>query len=138
MFVATPLSSTNTRSSGRSPGAASRHVARAAATSSRACSAATWLICFPPQREPLARPAYGAHAGAPPGGGAEPVGQLGERGGGLRLDQVLDLLGPHFVSLTARSGGHVVRVGIGQHEREHVDVDAVDAAARALLDVLAT
>lgn len=55
-----------------------------------------------------------------------------------RLDQVLDLLGPHFVSLTARSGGHVVRVRIAQHEREHVDVDAVDAAARALLDVLAT
>jgi hypothetical protein len=55
-----------------------------------------------------------------------------------RLDQVLELLGPHFVSLTARSGGHVVRVRVGQREREHVDVDATDAAARALLDVLAT
>ena len=55
-----------------------------------------------------------------------------------RLDQVLDLLGPHFVSLTARSGGHVVRVRLAQDEREHVDVDATDAAARALLDVLAT
>ena len=54
-----------------------------------------------------------------------------------RLDQVLDLLGPHFVSLTARSGGHVVRVRLGHHERDHVDVDATDAAARALLDVLA-
>lgn len=55
-----------------------------------------------------------------------------------RLDQVIDLLGPHFVSLTSRSGGHVVRVQLGKHEREHVDVDATDAAARALLDVLAT
>jgi len=53
-----------------------------------------------------------------------------------RLDQVLGLLGPHFVSLTARSGGHVVRVRTGQDEHEHVDLDATDAAVRGLLDVL--
>ena len=53
-----------------------------------------------------------------------------------RLDQLLDLLGPSFVSLTARSGGHVVRVGIGTDEQEHVDVSADDAAARAVLAVL--
>ena len=50
-----------------------------------------------------------------------------------RLDQLLDVLGSHFVSLTARSGGHVVRVQVGQHEEDHVDVAAVDAAARAVL-----
>ena len=50
-----------------------------------------------------------------------------------RLDQLLELLGPHFVSLTARSGGHVVRVLVGDDEQEHVDVAADDAAARALL-----
>ncbi len=53
-----------------------------------------------------------------------------------RLDQILDLLGKRFVSLTARSGGHVVRVRSGQVEQEHVDVGAADAAARALLDVM--
>ena len=53
-----------------------------------------------------------------------------------RLDQLLDLLGPSFVSLTARSGGHVVRVRLGQDERDHVDVAPDAAAARALLDVL--
>ena len=55
-----------------------------------------------------------------------------------RLDQLLELLGPHFVSLTARSGGHVVRVeGEAQAgEQEHVDVTADDAAARALLGLL--
>jgi hypothetical protein len=50
-----------------------------------------------------------------------------------RLDQLLDLLGPRFVSLTARSGGYVVRVRSGQ---EHVDVGADDAAARAVLGLL--
>jgi hypothetical protein len=50
-----------------------------------------------------------------------------------RLDQLLDLLGPRFVSLTARSGGYVVRVQSGGGEEEHVDVGADDAAARALL-----
>ncbi len=53
-----------------------------------------------------------------------------------RLDQLLDLLGPRFVSLTARSGGHVVRVRAGEAETEHVDVGAADAAARALLDLM--
>ena len=53
-----------------------------------------------------------------------------------RLDQLLDLLGPRFVSLTARSGGYVVRVTVGDGEEEHVDVGAADAAARALLGVL--
>ena len=53
-----------------------------------------------------------------------------------RLDQLLDLLGPRFVSLTARSGGHVVRVRSGEVEQEHVDVGATDAAARALLGLL--
>jgi hypothetical protein len=50
-----------------------------------------------------------------------------------RLDQLLDLLGPRFVSLTARSGGYVVRVQSGRGEEEHVDVGADDAAARAVL-----
>jgi hypothetical protein len=50
-----------------------------------------------------------------------------------RLDQLLDLLGPRFVSLTARSGGYVVRVRSGGGEEEHVDVGADDAAARAVL-----
>ncbi len=53
-----------------------------------------------------------------------------------RLDQLLELLGAAFVSLTARSGGHVVRVVVATDEQEHVDVAADDAAARALLGVL--
>ena len=53
-----------------------------------------------------------------------------------RLDQLLDVLGAHFVSLTARSGGHVVRVQVGQAEEEHVDVGSADAAARAVLSLL--
>jgi hypothetical protein len=53
-----------------------------------------------------------------------------------RLDQLIELLGPRFVSLTARSGGHVVRVTSGRVEKEHVDVGADDAAARALLSLL--
>lgn len=53
-----------------------------------------------------------------------------------RLDQLIDLLGPRFVSLTARSGGHVVRVTAGGLHEEHVDVGAADAAARALLSLL--
>jgi hypothetical protein len=53
-----------------------------------------------------------------------------------RLDQLLELLGPRFVSLTARSGGHVVRVLSGDLEQEHVDVGATDASARALLSLL--
>ena len=53
-----------------------------------------------------------------------------------RLDQLLALLGPAFLSLTARSGGHVVRVRVHDAEQEHVDVSAEDAAARALLAVL--
>jgi hypothetical protein len=53
-----------------------------------------------------------------------------------RLDQLLDVLGAHFVSLTARSGGHVVRVQVGQHQEEHVDVGPADAAARAVLSLL--
>ncbi|HSU01422.1 MAG TPA: pilus assembly protein CpaE [Nocardioides sp.] len=55
-----------------------------------------------------------------------------------RLDQLLDLLGDRFLSLTARSGGHVVRVRVGQQEEEHVDVAAADAAARAVLSLLST
>ena len=53
-----------------------------------------------------------------------------------RLDQLIELLGASFVSLTARSGGHVVRVVVEDDEQEHVDVAADDAAARALLGVL--
>ena len=53
-----------------------------------------------------------------------------------RLDQLLDVLGERFLSLTARSGGHVVRVLGGQGEEEHVDVGAADAMARAVLGVL--
>lgn len=53
-----------------------------------------------------------------------------------RLDQLLDLLGPRFVSLTARSGGHVVCVQSGQSEQQHVDVGAADAAARAVLGLM--
>jgi hypothetical protein len=54
-----------------------------------------------------------------------------------RLDQLLDVLGEHFVSLTARSGGYVVRVQVGERPEEHVDVATVDAAARAVLGLLA-
>ena len=53
-----------------------------------------------------------------------------------RLDQLLDLLGEHFIGITARSGGHVVRVRLGQREEEHVDVGVTDAVARAVLSVL--
>lgn len=53
-----------------------------------------------------------------------------------RLDELLDALGTHFIGLTARSGGHVVRVQVGHHQEEHVDVGATDAAARALLSLL--
>ena len=53
-----------------------------------------------------------------------------------RLDELLDLLSTHFLSLTARSGGHVVRVQVGPRQEEHVDVDATDAAARAVLSLL--
>ncbi len=53
-----------------------------------------------------------------------------------RLDQLLVVLGTHFLSLEARSGGHVVRVQIGQHQEEHVDVGAAEAAARAVLSLL--
>ncbi|MCF6376328.1 pilus assembly protein CpaE [Nocardioides KLBMP 9356] len=53
-----------------------------------------------------------------------------------RLDQLLELLGPAFVSLTARSGGYVVRVRAADAEQEHVDVGAQDAVARALLALL--
>ncbi len=49
------------------------------------------------------------------------------------LEQLLARLGSAFVSLTARSGGHVVRLESGS---EHVDLDPADAAARALLAVL--
>ncbi|MBL0749175.1 pilus assembly protein CpaE [Nocardioides baculatus] len=53
-----------------------------------------------------------------------------------RLDQLLELLGPDFVSLAARSGGHVVRIRVRDAEQEHVDVGAEDAAARAVLALL--
>lgn len=53
-----------------------------------------------------------------------------------RLDQLLQVLGARFLSLTARSGGHVVRVQVGQRQEEHVDVGPADAAARAVLSVL--
>ncbi len=53
-----------------------------------------------------------------------------------RLDQLLEVLGERFVSLTARSGGHVVRVRSGGGEEEHVDVGATDAVARAVLGLL--
>ena len=54
-----------------------------------------------------------------------------------RLDQLLDRLGSHFLSLSARSGGHVVRVRVDGVEEDHVDVGAADAAARAVLSLLA-
>ena len=53
-----------------------------------------------------------------------------------RLDQLLAVLGSRFVSLIARSGGHVVRVRLGEREEEHVDVGVTDAVARAVLSVL--
>jgi hypothetical protein len=53
-----------------------------------------------------------------------------------RLDELLAVLGRHFISLTARSGGHVVRAEAGQGEREYVDVAAIDAAAGAVLSLL--
>ncbi len=53
-----------------------------------------------------------------------------------RLDDLLDALGAHFLSLAARSGGQVVRVQVGHRQEEHVDVGATDAAARALLGLL--
>jgi hypothetical protein len=53
-----------------------------------------------------------------------------------RLDQLLDILDTRFLSLTARSGGYVVRLQVGQGQQEHFDVDAADAAARAVLSLL--
>lgn len=53
-----------------------------------------------------------------------------------RLDELLDVLSKRFLSLTARSGGQVVRVQVGHRQEEHVDVGATDAAARALLSLL--
>jgi len=53
-----------------------------------------------------------------------------------RLDELLDVLGERLVSLTARSGGHVVRIEVASGAEEHVDVGATDAAARAVLSVL--
>lgn len=53
-----------------------------------------------------------------------------------RLGELLEVLGTHFLSLTARSGGHVVRVQVGSDEEEHVDIGATDAVARALLSLL--
>ena len=53
-----------------------------------------------------------------------------------RLDQLLELLGPSFVSLAARSGGRVVRVRAQDGEQDHVDVSAEDATARAVLALL--
>jgi hypothetical protein len=53
-----------------------------------------------------------------------------------RLDQLLDVLGPRFLSLSARSGGNVVRVQVEDREEDHVDVGAADAAARAVLSLL--
>ena len=53
-----------------------------------------------------------------------------------RLDQLLDVLGTHFLSLTARSGGQVVRVQVRDRQEEHADVRATDAAARAVLSLL--
>jgi hypothetical protein len=50
------------------------------------------------------------------------------------LEQLLDRLGGAFLSLTARSGGYVVRLADGS---EHVDLTPENAAARALLGVLA-
>jgi hypothetical protein len=55
-----------------------------------------------------------------------------------RLDQLLDVLGAHFLSLASRSGGHVVLVQVGDRQEEHVDVGATDAAARAVLSLLQT
>jgi len=52
-----------------------------------------------------------------------------------RLDQLLDLLGTSFVSLVARSGGHVVRIRTKDGEQDHVDVNAEDAAGRAVLSL---
>ena len=52
-----------------------------------------------------------------------------------REDQLRELLGQAFVSLTVRSGGFVVEVcGDGTTER-HVDPDAACALARALLAI---
>ena len=53
-----------------------------------------------------------------------------------RLDQLLDILGTHFLALASRSGGHVVLVQVGDRQEEHVDVGATDAAARAVLSLL--
>ena len=53
-----------------------------------------------------------------------------------RLDELLEVLGTHFHSLTARSGGQVVRVQVGHRQEEHVDIGATDAAARAALSLL--
>lgn len=53
-----------------------------------------------------------------------------------RLDQLLERLDRHFLSLTARSGGHVVRLQVGEQQEDHVDVGAADAAARAVLSLI--
>jgi hypothetical protein len=50
-----------------------------------------------------------------------------------REDQLRELLGPAFVSLTAHSGGFVVEIFVHGETERHVDTDAACALARALL-----
>jgi hypothetical protein len=52
------------------------------------------------------------------------------------LDQLLDALGTHFLSVTSRSGEYVVRVQRGERQEEYTDVGAADAAARAVHGLL--
>ena len=50
-----------------------------------------------------------------------------------REDQLRELLGPRFVSLTRRPEGYVVEVELSGESSVHADVDAECAYARALL-----
>src|SRR4051794_23518998 len=84
MSVATPLSSTKIQSAGATSERASHQAARAAATSSRACSSGLSALFFPPQVEP--------RAGAPDGEDAEAhSGAFGVEGRELRERAVVAL-----------------------------------------------
>jgi len=55
-----------------------------------------------------------------------------------REDQLRRLLGDAFVALQATPGGFIVAIRRGGAEQRHIDIDAENAYARAVLAVLAT
>ena len=53
-----------------------------------------------------------------------------------REEQLREMLGPRFRTLSAGEGGYVVVVGADGGEERHVDIDAECAYARAVLSTL--